>query len=504
MKTLEYTRLSQCDSTVGLPVIPWLAIAHSSPCNLKARARRPNPMKEMYKYVSNTRRMVSLANGDPHFSLYPIRRIEFEMASIDVDDPVASWRTGGPDARSQKISSSKDEPSALCIKNALQYTHGAGLPDALRAISELSNFYHPSPGQHEVTLTLGNADGITKCFRLLGEPGDYFLADEFAFPGMVNAALPHGIKWVPVRMDEGGAVPEELEKLLAGWDTARGRRPHVLYSVPCGQNPTGSTLTLERRKKIYAIAQKYDVIIIEDDPYYFLHYDSPESQSTAIVKPFIPSFLTLDVDGRVMRIDSFSKVMAPGMRLGWITCNPLFYEHLVSYTDSSTQHPHAFGQILVTELLSEAGWQLQGFDKWVRSLCKEYQRRRDFFLELFAREVSKDGFATAAVPEAGMFVWIKVNLEKHPRYKNAITNGTSARTNTIQLMDELFKKSLDAGLVIMPASIFAIRTDSKHSDDEELIEDRCNFLRATFAGAEEVMEEGLTILGRVLSQFFAN
>lgn len=146
------------------------------------------------------------------------------------EDPVTSLRSQGLLSH-QTFTSSIDGPSALPLKTALQYSNGAGLPEAQKAVTALTEFYH-SPPDHACIMTLGNSDGNTKCFRLLGEPGDHFLADEFTFSSLTNAPLSHGIKWVPVRIDEGGLIPEELEKVLQNWDERRGRRPHVLYTVP--------------------------------------------------------------------------------------------------------------------------------------------------------------------------------------------------------------------------------------------------------------------------------
>lgn len=236
---------------------------------------------------------------------------------------------------------------------------------------------------------------------------------------------------------------------------------------------------------------------VSTDPYYYLQYDPMDFDDTMSDAPFqfIPSFLSMDVDGRVMRVDrsvffhtpivetlrwltssfSFSKIMAPGMRLGWITSNPVFHEMLVHLTDSSTHHPHAFGQIFITEMLSSAGWQLAGFDRWIRSLRLEYQRRRDVFMRAFLRDVASTGFAHADFPEAGMFVWIKVDIERHPRYRRGVqaqgSDASGARTNVAQLMEELFERCLDGGLVVMPASIFATPVDAKVSCIEDPIED---------------------------------
>ncbi|KAI0797535.1 L-tyrosine:2-oxoglutarate aminotransferase [Abortiporus biennis] len=506
----------------SLPLQPQVDLTHH--LSSETRLRKANPMKAIWRLTRRKPDMISLANGDPHYSLYPIRKVSFEVASVGkgVQDPVASWRAG-PSAPSQTFTSTTDSQGPLPLKRALQYSAGAGLPDAQRVVTELTNYYH-SPPDHIATLTLGNGDGVAKCFRLLGEPGDNFLADEFSFSSLTNAPLSHGVNWVPVRIDQGGMIPEDLERIMSTWDESiRGRKPHVMYTVPCGQNPTGCTLNLERRRKIYELCQRFDIIIIEDDPYYYLQYDpidedEPVSPDTPF--QFIPSFLSMDVDGRVLRVDSFSKIMAPGMRLGWITSSPLFHECLVTLTDASTHHPHAFGQMFLVEMLHSSGWELSGFDRWVRSLRAEYQRRRNYFLDLFHREVARTGFASANAPEAGMFVWIRVHIEKHPRFRhdllalneetessgNTKVDLTAPRTNTEELMEELFEKCLDAGLVIMPASVFVApdNKERKRMEDEVPIEDRLNYLRATFAGPEETMEPGLAILSSVLKEFFAD
>lgn len=139
-------------------------------------------------------------------------------------------------------------------------------------------------------------------------------------------------------------------------------------------------------------------------------------------------------------------------------------------TDSSSQHPHGMGQAFIAELLGSGGWGVDGFMKWISSLCNEYQRRRDLFMRVFRQKVATSGFATAEVPQSGMFVWIKINLEHHARFSASQTPTGGSTTNTAILMDELFKKLLDNGLVLMPASTFAIvdhtgRTSASHIGD---------------------------------------
>lgn len=214
----------------------------------EARLRKPNAMKQIWRLARRKPNMISLANGtsyglsnawavltratgDPHSSLYPIQSLTFNVASVNEKDPVATWRTGGPSAPTHSLTSSRDAAPVLPVRTAFQYTTGAGLTETQAAVTELTRFYH-NPPDHIATLTLGNGDGVTKCFRLLGSPGDHFLADEFTFSSLANAAVPHGIKWVSVKIDEGGLIPEELENTLENWPEERGPRPHVLYTVP--------------------------------------------------------------------------------------------------------------------------------------------------------------------------------------------------------------------------------------------------------------------------------
>lgn len=151
---------------------------------------------------------------------------------------------------------------------------------------------------------------------------------------------------------------------------------------------------------------------------------------------------------------SFSKVIVPGMRLGWITCSPLFANKLEFLTDSSTQHPHGMGQAFIAELLSEKGWGYNGFFKWISSLCDDYQRRRDLFLSVFRKELAGCPYASANKPSAGMFIWIKVHYEHYPGFINNVDNADVATAESLNM--ELFHRVFAAGVVVMPAQTFAV------------------------------------------------
>lgn len=192
-----------------------------------------------------------------------------------------------------------------------------------------------------------------------------------------------------------------------------------MYTVTIGQNPTSGVLSLERRREIYAICQSFDVMIIEDDPYWYLQYPSANPNNPPFEAPsehpsvagkkwkksgypfldsLVPSYLSIDVDGRVVRLDTFSKTVAPGCRLGWVTAQPQIVERLLRITETATQQPSGFVQSMIAELVvgppgkedsdvpgssppahggmkDGRGWDIAGWVRWLEGLRGNYERR---------------------------------------------------------------------------------------------------------------------------------
>ena len=269
------------------------------------------------------------------------------------------------------------------------------------------------------------------------EHGDYLLTEEFAFSSAVETAIPLGAKMCPIGLDAQGLIPEHMDEILSNWDEkARGaRKPFLLYTVPyvtscsslptekhrpgtnscetsSGQNPTGATQGTERRKVIYAVAQKHDLIIIEDEPYYFLQMDPYKGPDASPVPPpasheeflrcLVPSFVRLDVDGRVVRLDSFSKVLAPGVRLGWSVLSEQLAERMVRHNEVSIQNPAGFSQIILYKLLDEH-WGHAGYLDWLIHIRSEYTQRRNVILHACERHLPAS-VVSWTPPAAGMFV----------------------------------------------------------------------------------------------------
>ncbi|XP_066536619.1 kynurenine/alpha-aminoadipate aminotransferase, mitochondrial isoform X2 [Hoplias malabaricus] len=302
--------------------------------------------------------------------------------------------------------------------------------------------YSPERGQMELCVTTGSQEGLCKVFEMLVNPGDNVLLDAPTYSGTLAALQPLGCNIVNVPSDQYGMIPDKLQDILAQWvptDTQKpdSTSPKVLYTIPNGGNPTGASMTLERKQKIYELARKHDFLIIEDDPYYFLQFQ----------KPWAPTFLSLDVDGRVIRTDSFSKILSSGLRIGFVTGPKPLVDRVVLHIQASTMHTSTFTQLMVSQLLHT--WGQDGFLKHIDGVVEFYRGQRNAMLSS-ADKWLKD-VAEWHAPAAGMFLWIKLKGIK----------------DTQQLIME---KALKKEVLLVPGGVFNI-----HSSEP------CPYVRAAFS-----------------------
>jgi aromatic amino acid aminotransferase I len=166
-----------------------------------------------------------------------------------------------------------ENKSTYDITTAFNYGQGAGAAQMLRWVTEHTEMVHDPPYEDwQCTMTIGSTSGLDMALRLLTRPGDLMLSEEYTFAAAVETARPLGVRVCGVPVDAEGLLPEVMDDILSNWDVnGRGsRKPHILYTVPTGQNPTGATQGIERRRALYKVCQKHDIYIIEDEPYYFL------------------------------------------------------------------------------------------------------------------------------------------------------------------------------------------------------------------------------------------
>ncbi|XP_008058867.1 kynurenine/alpha-aminoadipate aminotransferase, mitochondrial isoform X1 [Carlito syrichta] len=348
-------------------------------------ARTPSAIRIMTElWTRAPKSTISLASGMPNPNTFP-----FKTAVITIEN--------GKDIQfGEEV-----------MKRALQYSSSPGIPELLSWLKQLqvklhnppTIHYPPNQGQMDICVTSGSQEGLCKVFEMIINPGDNVLLDEPVYPGTLHALQPLGCNIISVASDKHGIIPDSLRDSLSKWKPEDSKNPKkntpkFLYTVPNGNNPTGYSLSSDRRKEIYELARKYDFLIIEDDPYYFLQFD----------KSWAPSFLSLDVDGRVIRADSFSKVLSAGLRIGFLTGPKPLIERVVLHTQVSTLHTSTFSQLMILQLLHQ--WGEEGFLAHVHRVIEFYNSQKNAILAAADKWLS--GLAEWHVPAAGMFLWIKL------------------------------------------------------------------------------------------------
>ncbi|CAM2113174.1 unnamed protein product [Caretta caretta] len=258
--------------------------------------------------------------------------------------------------------------------------------------------YSPDQGQMEICVTTGSQEGLCKVFEMLINPGDNILLDAPTYPGTLAALRPLGCNIINVPSDQHGIIPKALKEILSRWSPEDVRKhnniPKFLYTIPNGSNPTGTSLTTDRKKEIYQLARQYNFLVIEDDPYYFLQFG----------KPWAPTFLSMDVDGRVIRTDSFSKILSSGLRIGFLTGPKPLIDRVILHIQVSTMHTSTFTQLMIAQLLQQ--WGEKGFLEHVDRVVEFYKTQQDAMLA--AADKWLKGLADWHAPAAGMFLWIKI------------------------------------------------------------------------------------------------
>ncbi|KAL1852849.1 hypothetical protein Daus18300_012013 [Diaporthe australafricana] len=531
--------------------------------------RVPSAMKAYYKFFQIPG-IGNLAGGLPNLRFFPFDTLEAQTAkperwtpspntpnaAADLSESTASLKIDGSGGSDPAAASHITVPKALAdgtdpvkkidLATALQYGLAQGYPPLYSFLRQFAREQlHPNvpyEGGVDVCLTVGATDGMAKTLELFvdpwspetGDPRDQpgLLCETFVYGNVLSQAQPKGVQIVPVKADEGGMVatgPGSLDDVLTNWDYAKGRRPHLMYTVTMGHNPTGILLSLERRKALYAVASKFDVLIIEDDPYWYLQfpsaaveegksrnkppvadalstpYEPEKSTGYPFLDSLVPSFLAVDTDGRVIRLDTFSKTVAPGCRLGFVTAQPALIERFVRVAESSTQQPSGFVQSVIAQLIigtqpaeverswlslrrdrdraAFSGWDTAGWVRWIEGLRGEYERRMNRMcriLDAGAVHV-KQGTPRAAAdadvcvltktqlydfawPRGGMFVWVRVYFEQHPLFGAAssdgkdIVDGTALATGLlIHLTRSPYK------VLISPGMMFAATEEIRRS-----------------------------------------
>ncbi|KAH7887779.1 pyridoxal phosphate-dependent transferase [Phlebopus sp. FC_14] len=503
-----------------------------------SKARETSPLKGLQKFFSQPG-ILSLAGGLPSPAYFPLSDISVNalipesFALIPAEHSPSSlswfWKLFGANKTKERTSNIiipkyPTSPTDINLASSLQYGAAVAQTQLQDFLSHfVAEVYQPAIRDYTVLIDTGNTDGWNRAVLTLCNPGEGVLCEEWTYPSAMAAMTPSNIQPVPVAIDGQGMSSDDLERILSGWDAEARRmpRPHVMYIIPVGQNPSGSVGGCSRRANEPETAA--DVIIVEDDPYYFLqlgeyvskqdrYYDQP-GDAKHFLASLSPSFLRFDYEGRTI---------APGSRLGWFTCNSLFAERLERQGETSTQAPCGFGQSIVASILQN--WTYDGYVRWLRGVRTEYQQRRDFFLDCLADEFllqerpainrvwsgcrtynallrpktnldekyplqSRTMFSFVP-PVAGMFVWMKLHLDEHPSF-------TPGNEESMEM--KLWVRLAENGVVFSPGWMF----NAGVMGVDKVTGGESGHFRISFSNAEySELRKAVKIFGRVIRVFF--
>ncbi|KAJ4264432.1 hypothetical protein NW762_005632 [Fusarium torreyae] len=500
--------------------------------NIKSKSRHPSPLKDIIRYMRQDG-MISLAGGLPHPSLFPLERAKFDclppLSEPSIESSLAS------------LGLSRDSDSGnLDLTQFLQYGSGAGNQKLINLARELTERIHAPPCEHEYLLHPGNTNAWSKVVGLLCEDNDFVIVDDYTYPSAQALWIPLGIKATPVSADEQGMSAKGLRKMLESWDESitGQRRPRLLYLVPVGSNPTGVTISAQRRRELYAVCVEFDIVIVEDDPYYCLQYpkSTPNADNTfqpvsseTFINSLVPSFLSIDTQGRVIRLESFSKTLFPGLRLGYFVANSVFTERLLRVTEVETQDPAGLSQAFTLALFDN--WGIDGYLKWLQSLQFQYKTRRDWLISAFndcfevvpakkspipdaqgdvacVREMTSGRLLPVfsfVEPEAGMFVWSKFYFNGVPRFTE-LSNDKSIEDPEQAFATELWEAMAAKLVLLTPGSYYhAWQGPSKTSTASRGADPRSAYFRFSFASpSKDQIEEGVRRVRKVVDQLWGN
>ena len=388
-----------------------------------ARKTRPSPVRELLKVIKQPG-MISFAGGMPAPEVFPI-------------DQFAEG--------SEKLVS--DGTSLL------QYGTTEGF-EPLRTF--LAKWTAPRMGREveldEILLTTGSQQVLDLFAWAMIDPGDVAIVEDPSYMAALTAFYNHGADFASVPVDGEGMVVSELPALIERL-RKEGKKPKFIYTIVNFQNPAGATMTVERRRELAAIAERYGLAIFEDDPYGYVRFDGEH----------LPSIFSFDKAGNTIYAGSFSKILSPGVRIGWVSGPKDIIRQMAVFKQAVDLCSSPITQVLTYEYCRK-GY----LDSHLPNIIKDYRVKRDAMEESFRKHLAPQGI-TWVKPEGGFFYWLNTGN---------IDSG------------ELARKALEKKVAILPGAPFCINPEAGiHAA-------RINY---TFS-KPDVIEEGVSRLAQAIQE----
>lgn len=388
----------------------------------KVTGLQPSVIREILKFTSDPS-VISFAAGNPAPEAFPTKEIETITENLLKTNPVS----------------------------ALQYSITEGytlLRETLKKRLEKSGCFDPETDDLIITSGAQQANELA-CKVFLNE-GDTLICESPTFIGSLNAFKSYNVNLKGVEMEEDGMNIEKLEEAIK-----TSNNPKVIYIIPNFQNPTGLCTSLEKRKAIYELAKKYSVMILEDNPYGDIRFAGED----------IPSIKSMDKDGLVIYSRTFSKTLAPGLRVGYVAAPKPVIQKMVVCKQVADVHTNIMAQIICDEYLKN-----YDMDAHLESVRKIYRHKCGLMLSEIEKNFS--GKITVTKPEGGLFIWATL-----PEDCDMMTFCTKAVENKV---------------AVVPGTAFLISESEKSSSF------RLNFSTPT----DEQLVKGCEIIGKLSKEMF--
>ena len=387
----------------------------------KMRNMKPSIIREILKQMSDPT-LISFAGGNPAADSFPAEDIARFSDELLRQDPVA----------------------------ALQYSVSEGVPSVREAVRAFANRRERVAKENDgVLITSGSQQILDFAAKCLCNEGDVVAVENPAFLGAFNAFRSSGARLAGVPMEDDGVNLAALEAVFAAPE-----KPRFFYCIPNFQNPTGKTMSLAKRRGVLALARRYGVPVLEDDPYGELRFAGER----------VPSIKSLDDGNNVIYAASFSKILCPGMRLAFCACDEKLAKSLVVAKQGSDVHTNVWAQRVCAELL-----RTMDMDAHIRAVSAMYGRKAALMAQLLQEKCPQVSFE---MPQGGMFLW--------------------ATLPPVVPVPEFVQACLDEKLAVIPGSAFYVDASAP-----------CQGVRLNFSTpSEDAICRGVDIMARVLRKLF--
>lgn len=378
---------------------------------------KPSAIREIFKYAADPE-VISLSAGNPSPDAFPAKAIEEISAKVLKENPIS----------------------------VLQYSVTEGYPELRKTMKDyMKSEHNTGSDDDDILITTGAQQIMDLCSKALVNEGDVVICEAPSFIGSLNTFRSYNAKLVGVKVDPDGMNTDDLEKALIANPDAK-----FIYTIPNFQNPSGVTMSLEKRKKVYALAKQYGVLILEDNPYGDLRYSGE----------YVPNIKSLDEDGIVIYAGSFSKVISPGMRVAYCICPKPIFQKLVVCKQGNDVHTNMWSQYVCNEFITK-----YDFNAHLAKLREIYTKKAQFCMDLL------DKYCAPAITynkiDGGLFIWCDLDesIDMPSFCKEAVLNK----------------------VCVVPGNAFL--TDEN---------DKCNSFRINFSTpTDEQLEKGIKILGEL-------